>query len=81
MAAAEVTTEAIWITRSPTTLSHLEGLVTGLKSAGAVEVAQVTIMVVDDDHLVAVPPEFSAIGALTVDNLPPQGLLLLPVRE
>jgi hypothetical protein len=86
------TTQALWITRQITTVRHIRGLLAGLESAGALDYAELKIMVVDDERGVLVPREaVSSIGdqsvelvgdvVVTAENLPPEGILWLPEED
>jgi hypothetical protein len=75
-------TEAIWVTRKITTKRHLRGLLEGLNRADTLDLTQVTIMVLDDTHVIRVdPPMVRTPMVITQDNLPPEGLLVMPDDE
>jgi len=69
-----MTTHATWITRQRTTVRHIRGLLDSLEAAGALEYAEVTIMAVDDQRGVTL----ASGQLLTQDNLPAEGILMLP---
>jgi hypothetical protein len=69
-----MTTQATWITRQRTTVRDIRGVLGTLEEAGVIDFAQVTIMAVDDERAVML----ASGQVLTVDNLPPEGILMLP---
>lgn len=63
-------TEVTWVTRERTTVRHVRGLLEGLEKLGALDYAEVRILTVSDEQAVDVWGQ-----VVTVNNLPPQGLL------
>jgi hypothetical protein len=68
------TTQAVWITRQRTTVRHIRGLLQQLEAANALDYATVKIFAVEDDRAVELPGG----GVVSQDNLPPQGILIVP---
>lgn len=75
-------TRFTWIIRERTTLAHIRGVLLGLEEQGAVDLAEVRIVTVDEGRAVSAPAGvFGGTGAdvlITVDNLPPEGILFQP---
>ncbi|MDT0275937.1 hypothetical protein [Blastococcus goldschmidtiae] len=81
-------TTFLWICREETTFEALQGLLKLLTDQEAVRYSTIKIMSVSKDRPVAIPAGFTdpkgqclPAGAITVDNCPAAGLLVLAEEE
>lgn len=82
-------TKAVWVCRDHITLRHVKGLMMALERVGALDYTDIHVLPVREDAGVLLPEgnwlqadgkRVSGGALLTLDNLPPQGILLTPTE-